>query len=155
MRNAAPVVAMKHFEPDRDDRASLLALIAALDASPRALQRDLVRGEGRTGDWAICGTLGHIYPDGTGFLMYVASDESARRWTNVKARLSFATLTQDGDDEGCFRLDRLPSPHEAAAIREAIGIRKRRHLSDDAKAKARSAAECARLSINRPLPLQD
>jgi hypothetical protein len=51
-----------------EDRAALLPLIEALDASPRALQRDLVRGESGTGDWAICGSLGHIYPDGAGYL---------------------------------------------------------------------------------------
>lgn len=137
---------------EHDARAALLALIAALDASPRALQRDLVRGEGRAGDWATYGKLGHIYPDGSGYLLCVESGESARRWTNVKHRLAgFCCVTQDGDDEGCLRLDRLPTPNEAALIREAIGVRKRRHLSDEAKAKARSAVERARDCINRPL----
>ena len=134
-----------------DDRAALLPLIAALDASPLALQRDLVRGEGPAGDWAIYGTLGHIYADVDGFLLCVASDESPRRWTNVKARLRFCRVTQDGDIDGCLRLDRLPTPAEAALIREALGIRKRRHLSDVAKANARMAAERARNCIKRPL----
>ena len=57
------------------DRALLLPLITALDASPLALKRDLVRGEGRTGDWGIFGQLGHIYPDGDGFLLYVSTEE--------------------------------------------------------------------------------
>jgi hypothetical protein len=134
-----------------EDRAALLPLIHALDASPLALKRDLVRDEGRTDDWTIHGTFGHIYPDGAGYLLCVMSDESARRWSNVKARLGFCRLTQDGDNEGCLRLDRLPTPHEAGLIREALGIRKRRHLCDDAKAKARAAAAHARVSINRPL----
>jgi hypothetical protein len=49
---------VQHFQPERDDRASLLALMTALDASPRALQRDLSRGEGRNGDRGIHGKLG-------------------------------------------------------------------------------------------------
>jgi hypothetical protein len=45
------------------------------------------------------------------------------------------TITQDGDEEGCFRLLGLPSPGEAALVREALALRKRRALTD----KARSA----------------
>ena len=128
---------MQHFTPERDDRASLTALLVALDASPVSLKRDPVRGEGRTGDWAIYGRLGHIYPDGDGYLLCVVSDElnqSSRRWLNVKARLGFCQLRLDGDDEGTLRLNRLPAPHEAGLIREAIGIRRKRQLSVEAKA---------------------
>jgi hypothetical protein len=129
-----------------EDRAKLERLVAALDASPLSLKRD------RCDDWQILGKLGHAYADGAGYLLIVTTDESARRWNNVKERLSpFCHLLNDGDDEGCFHLDRLPTPDEADLIREALGIRKRRHLSDDAKGKARSALERARFSINRPL----
>jgi hypothetical protein len=128
-----------------DHRAQLERLVVALDASPRSLQRD------QCDDWQIRGKLGHVYVDGAGYLLIVMSDESARRWNSVKARLHFCYLLNDGDDEGCFHLDRLPTPAEVAVIREALGIRKRRHLSDDAKAKAQSAAERARSCINRPL----
>jgi hypothetical protein len=120
----------------RDDRASLKTLLEALEASDTTLKRDMVRGEGRSGDWAIYGKLGHIYPDGDGYLLCVVSederDQSARRWTNVKARLQvFCRLTQDGDGEGCLHLDRLPIGNETAMIREALGIRKRRIVTDD------------------------
>jgi hypothetical protein len=138
---------MTEFKLNRDDRASLLALLAALDASPRALQRDLSRGEGRNGDWGIRGKLGHIYADGSGYLLCVTTDESPRRWTNVKARLRFCHVTQDGDDEGCFHLNRLPAQHEVEAIREALGIRKRRVLTP----KGRAQLEAARGLLNRPL----
>ena len=129
---------MQDFVPERDERASLKALLAALDASETTLRRDLVRGEGRAGDWAICGKLGHVYPDGDGYLPCVVADDernrSARRWTNVKARLAdICRVTQDGDDQGCLYLDRLPAPHEAAVIREALGIRKRRTVTDEAR----------------------
>jgi hypothetical protein len=83
---------MQDFVPERDERASLKALLAALDASERALRRDPpIRGQDDTGGWSIRGRLGHIHPDGTGYLLCVVSDErdqSARRWTNVKARLA-------------------------------------------------------------------
>jgi hypothetical protein len=65
---------MQHLTPD--ERASLKALLAALDASETTLRRDLVRSEGRAGDWAIYGKLGHVYADGDGYLLcVVAGDE--------------------------------------------------------------------------------
>ena len=103
-------------------RSRLEMLLGALDASLTALRLD------GCGDWVIFGKLGHIYIDGQGFLLYATTGESARRWFNVKQRLSFCRLTQDGDDEGCLHLDRLPTKIEASAIRKALGIRKRRHL---------------------------
>ena len=130
---------MQDFVPERDERASLKALLAALDASEVALKRDLVRSEGRSGDWAIYGRIGHAYHDGDGYLLCVVADDerdqSARRWTNVKARLAgICRLTQDGEDEGCLYLDRLPATHEADLIREALGIKRKRQLSAEAKA---------------------
>jgi hypothetical protein len=40
---------MEYFEPERAERASLQALLVALDASPTALQRDLICGDIMTG----------------------------------------------------------------------------------------------------------
>ena len=139
-----------------DDRASLKLLLAALDASELALKRDMIRGEGRKGDWAIYGTLGHIYRDGAGYLLCVVADDerdqSARRWTNVKGRLAaICRLTQDGEDEGCLHLDRLPQSHEAVVIREALGIRKRRIVTDEARLHLEAAREAANRSSNRLL----
>jgi hypothetical protein len=56
---------LQYHEPHRYDRASLLALLAALDASRRALCRDAC------GDWQIRGKDGHIYPSGDGYVAYV------------------------------------------------------------------------------------
>jgi hypothetical protein len=130
---------LQYREPHRDDRASLLALLAALDASPRSLCRDLC------GDWQISGKQGHVYADGESWLIVVLTGESARRWTNVKQRLSpFCRITQDGDDEGALHLDRLPKPGEADLIREAIGVRRKRSMSPAALQQARSVLEQAR-----------
>jgi hypothetical protein len=59
---------------------------------------------------------------------------------------------QDGDDEGCLHLDRLPTEAEAKLIREALGIRRRRHLSPEALAQARSALELAAGRAKSPVP---
>jgi len=117
--------------------------MTVLEASPLALQRDLSRGEGRKGDWAIHGKLGHIYADGAGYLLWVHTGESARRWGAIKDKLSSCQLRQDGDDEGCLHLDHLPTACQAEAIRDALHIRKRRHMTPEAAAKARSALERA------------
>jgi hypothetical protein len=114
----------------KNEHDHLETMVTALDASPTCFERPVCRGF--TGDWQITGKLGHVLADGDGYLLYVSTEESARRWTNVKDRLiSFCRLTQDGDDEGCLHLDRLPTPDGAAIIREALGIRKRRHLSPE------------------------
>jgi hypothetical protein len=128
-----------------NDQTRLEALVAAIDASPRALRRD------PCGDYMITGKLGHICADGHGFLLYVSTRESPRRWTMVKRRLAFCQLNQDGDDEGCLRLDRLPRPEEAELIREALAIRKRRHVSPETLAAARVSLEFAR-SLDKTPP---
>jgi hypothetical protein len=127
-----------------NDQTRLEALVAAIDASPRALWRD------QCGDYMITGKLGHIFADGQGFLLYVSTRESPRRWTMVKRRLAFCHLYQDGDDEGCLRLDGLPRPKEAELIREALAIRKRRHVSSETLAAARVSLEFARSHDKTP-----
>ena len=107
------------------ERAHIETLLNALDATPRALRRDA------SGNWHIGGKHGQIFADGKGYLIVVQTDESSRRWTNVKRRLSFCRVTQDGDDEGCLHLDRLPTAAEAALILEAIHIRRCKHLSPE------------------------
>jgi hypothetical protein len=120
-------------------------LLHALNASPTALRLD------SCGDWAIIGKLGQIVVDGHGYLLCVTTGESARRWFNLKQRLSFCRVMQDGDDEGCLHLDHLPNLTEARAIREAVGIRKRRQVSATAMAQAISTLEQNRATLNRPL----
>jgi hypothetical protein len=108
-------------------------MVLALDASQLSLRRD------NCGDYRINGKHGHVYADGAGFLLCVSGGGAARWWTNVKRRLSFCRVTQDGHDEGCLHLDRLPAPAEAEVIRDALGIRRKRHLSPEAMAKAMAA----------------
>jgi hypothetical protein len=63
------------------------------------------------------------------FLFYGAPG-SSRAWTNAKRQLAFAVLTQDGDVEGVFFLDRLLTAVEAAIIRSRLGVAKARSVSE-------------------------
>lgn len=93
------------------------------------------------GDAMLVGRRGHIYADGGGFLLVVMPG-STRGWHLAKERLGFARLTQDGDDEGCFRLDWVHCRHdrpdetegvarglpawEAEAVQRVLGLPRRR-----------------------------
>jgi hypothetical protein len=121
---------------ERADRAKQEQLLVALGAWDRALRRD------DCGAWVIEGWAGHIvsWGDGEpGWLIYVIAS-SVRHWTAIKKRLSFCTVTQDGDDEGCLRLDRLPTPAEAEVIREVLRIRTRRDVSEETLERLRQTA---------------
>jgi hypothetical protein len=151
-----PVVDASSGRHHAEDRARLQALLTVLDASPVALRRDLHRGEGRKGDHGIHGKFGHIYADGTGFLLCVTAAQSSRRWNNTKRRLPFCRLTQDGDDEGCLHLHRLPTPAEAGLIRGALGIERKRHLTPETLASLKgrhSARPTGKLSNDRSIDL--
>ena len=100
-------------------------MVTALGCWDRAYCRD------ECGDWMIEGKQGHIYAHPEGFYLYCAPG-SARAWGFAKKALAFCTLlTQDGDDEGFLRLERLPTPAEADVIRDKLGIRKKRVLTDE------------------------
>ena len=45
---------------------------------------------------------------------------TASAWTNTKQALAFCHVTQDGDDEVCLHLDRLPNQGEAAELRHRV-----------------------------------
>lgn len=116
------------------DRKQQERLLAALNASSGALRRD------ECGAWAINGTDGviHTYGDNATWLL-CARCRSPQHWTWTVKGLPFCTVTQAGDDEGCLRLHALPTPSQAEAIRGALGIRKRREVSE---------AELARLKAH-------
>ena len=63
---------------------------------------------------------------------------SPRGWGFAKAALSFAKLTQDGDGEGALFVTRLPTKREATAIREKLGVPKKRTLSEEKLARLRA-----------------
>jgi hypothetical protein len=91
------------------DKAELKRLASALNAAKASLRLDECRV------WHLKGRRGHIaaWGDGKSWLLFVQC-RSARHRTATKSRLSFCRVTQDGDDEGALRLDRLPTKTEAA-----------------------------------------
>jgi hypothetical protein len=104
------------------DRACLDRMREALNASHNAVRLDECRL------WTVRGSRGYVstWGDGQTWMLAVSS-KTPRHWTFAKQRLAvfpgLAHVTQDGDEEGVFRLMRLPTPEEGAEIRRAAGIR--------------------------------
>jgi hypothetical protein len=119
-----PLRAAPRDRPAEADREQQLHLLAALGAWDRALRRD------ECSAWCVSGKTGsiHTWGDGRTWVLFVMC-RSARHWTATKQRLAFCTVTQDGDYEGCLRLHQLPTPDQAADIRDVLGIQKRREVS--------------------------
>jgi hypothetical protein len=107
------------------DRADLDKLLTALNGAMKALRRD------ECGDPTIFGARGHIRAcDGT-FHVYVRC-RSPMHWTYAKKQLAgFATVHQDGDDEGILSLTRMPNANEAATLRGYVGLRQTRDVGPD------------------------
>jgi hypothetical protein len=117
--------------PAAAQRQALLALIPSLGCSDMTLRRD------ECGDPRISGKHGHVYAvPGAGFAIYVTCG-TGTGWTYAKRALSFAKLANDGDDEGSFFLDRMPTKSEADTIRRYCGILKKRDLSEESLAQLR------------------
>jgi hypothetical protein len=116
------------------ERKRLLSFASAIDCRRANLKRD------DCGYWSLQGKAGHVYSvplgEGHGFQIMIIGYGLAGRWNNAKRALSFATLTQNGDEEGGFILDRLPAPAEAKTIRHYVGLPQARHLSDVNRTKA-------------------
>jgi hypothetical protein len=96
------------------------AMVAALAVRPKTLARDECDAR------VIIGKCGKIFADSNGaYTLYVATG-SSRGWTAAKAKLAFCTVTTDCHNEGVLTFDGLPTPQQAAVIRQVLGIRKRR-----------------------------
>ena len=128
-------------DEERADRRQQERLLTALDAAPAQLRRD------ECGSWIIAGRRGaiHTWGDGKSWLAYVRC-RSRQHWTFTKRRLAFMTVTQDGDEEGCLRLFRLPSPQEAVVIRDVTGLRKRVDYGPDTLDRKRASMAKAGLA---------
>jgi hypothetical protein len=123
------------IHPPERQKPLLLALQAALGSAPRAPRRDACS------DWNIEGQHGHIYsiPGALGepgrecFQFFIFCD-SGMAWTYAKRALKFATICNDGDEEGGFIMHRLPTKAEAETIRRYLGIPKRREVGEPSAA---------------------
>jgi hypothetical protein len=131
------------IHPPLRQREALLRFGKALGCRDNALRRD------ENGDWRIGGSKGHIYAvPGTlderkveGFQMFVTGCQTSRQWTAVKAAMKgFASLTNDGGDEGALFMGRLPTMGEAETIRRYCGVAKKRELGEEELARLRAFA---------------
>jgi len=119
-------------------RSALLAFAAALGSRASALVRD------DCGDWQIRGSRGHVYAVPSGWQAFVTRD-SARGWRSAKFTLMAARVCNDGEAEGAFMFDRLPTPEEAVGIRHSLAIPKKREIGEQelARLRAHSFAKAA------------
>ena len=110
--------------PSSKDRAALQRYCDAIKTQPKLIKRDSCL------TWCLWGKGGHIYaiPEANTFYLYCAPG-TVRAWGAAKKLLHFCEVTQDGDDEGCFRLPVSPSTVEAGKIRQVAGLRLRRSVT--------------------------
>jgi hypothetical protein len=98
---------METFNAARQ-RAALVDFAKALGSRDSALRRD------ECGDPRINGRYGHVYALPDGFQIVFLG--TARSWGYAKKAMSFAKVTQDGDEEGC----RLRARRKRSATRSAF-----------------------------------
>jgi hypothetical protein len=140
---------MADIFPPAKQRPALLAFAEACCTRPDKLRRD------ECGDWTIWGNNGHVYAvpvelDAHGKWVFpltgaakigyqfMVSCDSPTGWTWAKKRLKVSRCTQDGDAEGAFILDRLPTQSEASEVRAVLGIPKRVEYSEETLAAKRA-----------------
>jgi hypothetical protein len=138
---------MADLYPPAVQRPALLDFAKAIGSRDRALRRD------ECGDWRVNGSHGNVYAVPEGFQIFVMG-WSTKGWTLAKAALSFAKVCNDGDDEGGFILDRLPTRAEGEAIRKWCGIAKRKEFSpEDLAALRERGSKLAENRLRADVPL--
>lgn len=110
-------------EDEAADKAQVHAILVALDAAHTQYGKD------ECGAWAVRGKKGYAAASGdpgrAKWLLY-CQPRTKGKWNNIRRALtSIGNCTQNGDDEGIFVFDRLPTPDEATYIRKVVGFRKR------------------------------
>jgi hypothetical protein len=110
-----------------EDKKYLKKLALAADISESRIKLD------ECGDWNIKGIRGHIFTDGDYWYVYI-NQVGTRKWTSIRNLFYFMEITQDGDDEGVLRCNRMPSRDEAREVRKVIGVRPRTMLTEEQRA---------------------
>lgn len=110
-----------------EDKKLLMKLSDCLETSYQRIHLD------ECGDWNIYGSKGKIFTDAKLWYVYFSCG-SKRGWNNLKARLKFMEVSQDGDAEGILKLERMPTEKEAEKLRKDIGLRKRTILTEEQRA---------------------
>lgn len=106
----------RNREESAADRKRIERFALTINAADTSIRMDDCRC------WCIAGKSGVIYTAGADAFLLVVLCRSARAWSAAKSKLSFCSLLNDCDDEGCLRLDRLPTAAEAVVIRKVVSI---------------------------------
>jgi hypothetical protein len=108
-----------------EDKERITQFADALEISHRNIDKDTCS------QWTISGRRGHVQTSGyqSSYLLYVVA-HSNRKWSAIKrkAKAFGWELTQDGDDEGCFRLG-IPDGTQSDYLRALLGLRRRRRAT--------------------------
>lgn len=78
------------------------------------------------GDLNIFGKKGKIFIGEPYWFIFI---RETRSWNNIKKKLNFMVVSQDGDYEGILKLDRYPTSVESTIIRKIVGLVKKKQLS--------------------------
>lgn len=109
------------------DKIYLKAVLGCLKISQERIRKD------ECGDYIVQGRNGKIYTVGPYWYIYYDA-QTPKKWTNVKKKLTWMHLQNDGDWEGIFRADYPPSPEQAEVVRKLLVIRKSTELTDEQRA---------------------
>jgi hypothetical protein len=120
------------------DRARQQQLLDALGGWRRALRRD------RCGAWIVVGTRGRIFTWGDGETWLLHYETGSERADTYAFNRLLALPCCAKEPGWRVRLTRLPTPDQAEDIRDVLGIRKRRTISDEERERLKSVSGLAR-----------
>lgn len=110
-----------------EDKRLLQQLSDSLETSYQRIRLD------ECGDWNIFGRKGKISTDTKLWYVYIPG-QTKRQWNAAKHKLKFMEVSQDGDEEGILKLERMPNLEEAKIIRKVLGLRQRVVLTEEDRA---------------------
>jgi hypothetical protein len=110
------------------DKEQMEILADALEIARKHIRKD------ECDQWTLSHGRGQVQPSGdlSSYQMYVDA-YSSRKWGVIKrkAKAFGWEITQDGDDEGCFRFGVPTNADEATYLRTVLGLRRRRLPKSD------------------------
>lgn len=109
------------------DKTYLKALLNCLKISKSKIKLDECH------DYVVEGTGGKIYTVGAYWYIYFDA-KTPRKWVEVKKKLSWMEVQNDGDWEGIFRADFPPNDEQAAIVRKILKIRISKQLTEAERA---------------------
>lgn len=75
-------------------------------------------------DQVIQGASGNVHEDGQGYSVAVMLHHGRSLRVALEKLAGFCKVRQHGDTEAVLHVERMPTPEQAAALREVLGVRK-------------------------------